>query len=78
MPKKKNTPTFESDLSRLSQIVEAMEDSETPLDAAIALYREGLTLAAKCGQTLTNYESDILFLQKESDGGFSTMPFAEV
>jgi len=55
-----------------------MEASEIPLDVAIALYKEGLALAAKCGQTLTNYESEILTLQKEADGSFSTAPFAEV
>ena len=78
MSKKKITPTFETDLHRLTEIVESMEASEIPLDVAIALYKEGLALAAKCGQTLTNYESEILTLQKEADGSFSTAPFAEV
>jgi len=78
MPKKKSTSTFETDLSRLTEIVESMEDSDTPLDSAISLYKEGLELAVKCGQTLTNYETEILTLQKEADGSFTTTPFTEV
>lgn len=68
MPRKK--ATFESDLNRLREIVENMEDSETALEQAIALYKEGITLAAKCNQTLTTLEEEIYTLQKDADGGF--------
>ena len=75
MPKKK--PTFESDLSRLSEIVEQVEDSETQLDDAIKLYKEGLALAVKCNELLTNYEKEILVLQKNANSAFFTSPFEE-
>jgi len=76
MPKKK--VTFESDISRLAEIVEQVEDSTTPLETAINLYKEGLELAAKCGKILTKYEDEILMLQKEADGSFVMKEFDEV
>jgi len=67
MPKKK--PTFETDITRLAEIVEQVEDGQTTLDAAIALYKEGLELAAKCEKVLNQYEEEILVLQKDNIGG---------
>lgn len=66
MPKKKTT--FETDIARLTEIVEQVEDSQTTLDAAIALYKEGLALAEKCGKVLNQYEEEILILQKDTTG----------
>jgi len=71
MPKKKLT--YEAQLERLAEIVERIDDSETGLDTAMALYKEGLELAEKCTQVLTQYEKDILLL--ESD--FTLVPFKE-
>ena len=71
MPKKK--PSFEADLSRLAEIVELAEDSQTPLDTAVTLYKEGLELAAKCSKTLNQYEEDILILQNETLSNFSQL-----
>jgi len=75
MPAKKKT-TFEEDLTNLATIVEQVEDSQTPLDKSLALYKEGLTLAAKCGETLTQYENEILILQKNADATFVLQPFS--
>jgi len=74
MPKKSNK-TFESDLQRLAEIVEQVEDSQTPLDTAITLYKEGLVLAGKCGEVLRNYETEILTLQKSAEDVFTLEPF---
>jgi len=65
MPKKKTN--FEADIQRLAEIVSEVEDSKTPLDAAISLYKEGIELAAKCGTVLKQYEEEILVLQKDAD-----------
>jgi len=72
MPKKKTS--FEADITRLSEIVEQVEDGETSLDIAISLYKEGLELVAKCGETLNKYENEIQILQKDA-GGFITKAF---
>jgi len=74
---KKNNHSFEADLSKLSNIVEQVEDAQTPLDTAIALYKEGLALSAKCGETLTHYEKEVQALQKDANGAFLLTPFGE-
>jgi len=61
MPKKKTN--FETDIVRLTEIVEQIDDGQTSLDTAINLYKEGMALVAKCGETLTQYEEEILVLQ---------------
>jgi len=75
MPKKKTD--FETDIKRLAEIVEQVEDSETALDTAIKLYKEGLELAQKCGKTLGEYEQEILTLQKDVDNSFVLKVFNE-
>lgn len=66
MPKKKSN--FETDISRLAEIVEQVEDGQTELDVAIALYKEGLALAEECGKVLSQYEEEVLILQKDTMG----------
>ena len=73
MPKK--TLKFEETLSRLSDIVDTIEDGETTLDGAIKLYKEGLKLAQSCGDILGHYEAEVLVLQKEADEAFKLTPF---
>jgi len=75
MPKKQLS--FESSLSRLSEIVEAIEDGDTTLEDAIKLYKEGLTHAQNCGDILGRYEAEVLQLQKDADGAFALEPFSE-
>ena len=73
MPAKKKT-NFEEDILRLSQIVEEVENSQTPLDKALTLYKEGLTLVTKCGESLNAYEAEVLTLQKNADSTFVLEP----
>ena len=75
MPKKKTS--FEDDILRLSEIVERVEDSQTPLDTSIKLYKEGIELAEKCGKTLSEFENEILTLQKGVDNNFVLKTFSE-
>ena len=75
MPKKKLK--FEDALSRLSDIVDTIEDGDTTLDDAIKLYKEGLTLAQNCGDILGSYETEVLQLQQNADKTFALSPFSE-
>jgi len=75
MPKKE--PQFEQSITRLSDIVETIEDGETTLEGSIKLYKEGLALAQSCGDILSRYESEVLQLQKDADGAFILAPFGE-
>ena len=75
MKAKKKNLKFEEALRRLSEVVDAVEDGETSLEDAIALYKEGLKLSEECGEILTSFEAEILSLQKKADETFSLLPF---
>lgn len=62
--------TLESALKRLEVIVNTLEDGETPLDEAIALYEEGLELSKTCGERLKETELRLKKLSKNVDGQF--------
>jgi exodeoxyribonuclease VII small subunit len=44
--------SFEECYDRLEQVISTLEAGELALDKAIALYEEGMRLAASCGQKL--------------------------
>jgi exodeoxyribonuclease VII small subunit len=67
--------TFEQSIEKLAVLTEAVESPVTPLDEALALYKEGIALAKGCGETLSKYEAEVLLLQKEAEGVFSLNPF---
>ena len=75
MSKKTAQPTFEKALMRLEAIVDAVENGDTTLDEAVALYREGIGLSKTCGEILNRYETEITQLQREADGVFALKPF---
>ncbi|MCL2602945.1 MAG: exodeoxyribonuclease VII small subunit [Defluviitaleaceae bacterium] len=69
--------TFEQSIEKLAVLTEAVESPVTPLDEALALYKEGIALAKECGETLARYEAEVTALQKEADGVFILKPFGE-
>lgn len=76
MPTKaKKTETFEKKTERLAEIVERVEDSSTPLETAILLYKDGSALAKELSATLSACEEEVLTLQKTAEG-FALEPFA--
>jgi exodeoxyribonuclease VII small subunit len=48
----KDNPTYEALFARMQEIVQALEAGELPLDRALALYEEGVTVAAACQRLL--------------------------
>lgn len=76
-PAKTTTPTFEQALTRLEEIVEAVENGDATLEDAMALYKEGLALSKICGDMLNHYEAEITMLTKEADGVFTQKSFTE-
>ena len=44
--------TFEDNMKRLEEIVEALESGNLPLEDTVKLYKEGMTLSAQCGAAL--------------------------
>ena len=53
---------YEQQMEKLKEIVEICEREETGLDESLALYKEGLKIAAECESILNNFESEIEIL----------------
>ena len=70
----KKKQSFEDAMARLEEIVEQLEQEEAPLETAVALYKEGLTLSALCREKLAAAEGEIVLLRKEA-GLWQEEPF---
>lgn len=62
------TPTFEKNLDRLEGIVKRLEESDLPLEEALALFEEGTTLSASCRKQLEEAEHRVEILTKRAEG----------
>ena len=70
-PKKKTTKdekSFETALSRLNEIVSALEGGSAPLDQSLALYEEGISLVRFCTEKLDAAEAQIKVLTRAENG----------
>ena len=70
MPKETKPEAFERLYARLEETVDKLEAGGLPLEQAIALYEEGMTLARQCQERLDDAELKITKL-KES---FAPLP----
>lgn len=52
-------PDFEKQMARLQKIVEGLESGEMPLEKGVALYKEGLAIAASCKKKLAEARHDV-------------------
>lgn len=59
MSKKVPALTFEENMTRLQEIVAALETGEQPLDKGLALYKEGAALTKLCRAELENARNEI-------------------
>ncbi|QJD82301.1 exodeoxyribonuclease VII small subunit [Cohnella herbarum] len=66
--------TFEQAMETLETIVAKLESGDVPLETAIELFQEGMSLSRLCGQKLEQVERRIETLV-EGDGGFQRKPF---
>lgn len=67
MASKKMYKDFESAITRLEEITGALESGELTLEQSIALYTEGVEIAAVCNTKLDEAEGQIAKLTKMSD-----------
>ena len=67
MKRSPEKPTYETLYTRLQAIVARMEAGELPLAEALALYEEGVSVAAACQQLLDQAELRIQELQPGTD-----------
>ena len=58
--------TFEQYMDELEHIVETLEDRDTPLDKAMALFSEGVDIARKCNEKLENAQQSVKVLLEQN------------
>lgn len=61
-------PTFEQNMSRLEQIVRAMERGDVPLEESLKLFQEGTELVSICGKLLDEAEQQVMKIVTLDDG----------
>ncbi|ABO49610.1 Exodeoxyribonuclease VII small subunit [Desulforamulus reducens MI-1] len=66
--------TFEEALARLEQVVRELELTQLPLDQALELFAEGITLSKYCNSCLEQAEQKISMLM--ADGELKDIPGA--
>ena len=69
-----NKKTFEESMQRLEEIVSQLEKGEAPLDESLALFEEGMRLAADCGKKLDQAEQAVVRLVKGAEGAPEEVP----
>ncbi len=69
------TMSFEAAIARLDEIVRGLERGDAPLDASLALFKEGTALIASCSKMLDEAEQTVVQLTKNSDGSLSETAF---
>jgi len=60
--------TFEAAMARLEEIVRALEGGNTPLDASLALFEEGVSLVKLCNGRLDHAEQRVKILTMGENG----------
>ncbi|MDP2871307.1 MAG: exodeoxyribonuclease VII small subunit [Bacillota bacterium] len=68
---------FEASLARLEEVVRRLESGDVPLEEALRLFEEGVTLARTCSERLNDAEKKIEVLIEREDGSFGLRPFSD-
>ena len=66
---------FEKSIVRLDEIIAAIEGADMPLEASLALYKEGVALAAACDEALSAAEKEVMLLSKSGTKSGEMRPF---
>jgi exodeoxyribonuclease VII small subunit len=67
---------FEECLSRLEQIVTALETGNLPLEESLKAFEEGIALARHCARYLDEAERRVELLLKDETGLLRSQPFS--
>ena len=55
--------TFEQNMTRLEEIVTALERGDAPLEESLALFQEGTKLISSCNKALDQAQQQLLHLR---------------
>jgi len=69
--------TFEQQLTRLEEIVAALEKGDAQLADSLKLFEEGTKLIASCSEQLDKAEQQVVKLMKGPDGAPVELPFED-
>ena len=67
---------FEDGLTRLEQIVSALEAGNLSLEDSLKVFEEGIGLARHCAKYLADAERRIELLAKDDTGALAQKPFS--
>jgi len=62
------TPSFETALKQLEELVQRLEKGELPLEESLKLYEDGIRLSRFCHAKLEEAEGKIELLMKDARG----------
>ena len=71
------TPSLESAMQRISEIVNAMEEGNLPLEKLIDCYEEGIALVKECQEKLDAAEKRIQIITRDARGGVALGEFED-
>jgi exodeoxyribonuclease VII small subunit len=74
-PGGKDQPSFEEALKKLEAVVEAMESGDLPLEALLARFEEGISLARMCQHQLEAAEVKVQQLERNAAGELALKPW---
>ena len=64
-------------MSRLGEIVTALEKGDAPLNQSLKLFEEGAALVSACQKQLDEAEQKVVKLRKGADGAPEELPFED-
>jgi len=64
MATQKKEPGFDVKLADLQRIVARLENEELPLEAGVALFKEGVVLAKSCRKQLETAKNEVMLLSQ--------------
>ena len=64
----KTNQTFEASMTRLEQIVRAMERGDVPLEESLKLFQEGTELVQRCQKLLDDAQLQVKKIMVAQDG----------
>ncbi len=67
--------TFEQAISKLEEIVDMLESNTLPLEKALEVFQQGITLVNKCNAKLKEAEGTVEILLRDRDGQLKEAEF---
>ena len=68
---------FETALTRLDEIVSALENGSSRLEESLALFEEGVTLIRACNERLEQAEQKVKILVNNGNGSYDERDFSK-